>query len=126
MAAPSFTTVNFPNDGKANALHKTNHNTPDQATFSGCKGVTKGDGVTVIGTKGKKTTIWDGTIDSVSSSGKDATSVDLTVIRVAKNRRRRKKAPKRRKAGRGTEDVSTTISNGDPSPPVSQKVEPLP
>jgi hypothetical protein len=125
MPDPSFTTVDFPNDGKANALHKKKDNT-DSATFTGCKNISKGDGVTVTGTKGKKTTIWDGTIATVDDDNGTATSTDLTVIREAKAFRRPKKKSKRRKGGRGTEDVSTTVSNGAPSPPVSQKVEPLP
>jgi hypothetical protein len=123
MPAPSFAAVTFPNHSKPNALHKSKGNM-DTAVFTTCLNISPGDGVTVTGTKGKKTTIWDGTIDSLS--GDTATSIDLAVIRLAKDRKRRKKASKRRKAGRGTEDVSTTISNGDVSPPVSQKVEPLP
>lgn len=120
MPKPKFTSVSFrnhPTDPTKHALHKSmGHN--DKAEFTGCVNVSRGDGVTVLGSIGTKPTIWEGTIASVT--GSNAKCNNLKVIRVRSRRRKFKPT------GGGTEDVSTTISNGQTSNPVPTTIEPLP
>lgn len=123
MPKPKFTTVSFknhPSDPTKHALHKKMGHS-DKVEFTGCTNVSVGNGITINGSIGTLPTIWDGKITAVS--GSDARG-RVTVIRV---QARLRKPSKIKPGGTGTEEVSTTISNGQISdPPVKKIVEPLP
>ena len=121
MAKPKFTTVTFknnhPTDPTKHALHKKMGHT-DKAEFTGCVNVSTGDGVTVLGSLGTLPTIWRGKIASVSAGVAKCNNLKV----ISEQTRLRKTKPKKT----GTEEVSTTISNGQTSDPVKMIIEPLP
>lgn len=124
MPKPKFTSVTFknhPTDPTKDALHKKIAGGTDKAEFTGCVNISSGDGIRITGSLGTFPTIWQGTITSVSGSKAKGK------VKVFSEQSRLRKGTKIKPGAGGTEEVSTTVSNGQVSdPPVKTTIEPLP
>jgi hypothetical protein len=108
MARPDLETAQFPK-----GLHKKKTAPdPSPAKITG-KDITAGDKVKVVSHKGKKPTVWTGTVKTVAVGGV-ATVEDLTV--------KDEEITREGEKDRGLEDVSVTVTNGpDESQPIITK-----